>query len=241
MPDFESVLGSIASAPTRRALWNVVLDYLHSEGVKRVSYHAVDADASTMTIVTDGFPENWVRAYVRNNFVEIDPIPELAAKLAKPFYWHEIRDLVESTKARDAFLAAMDDAGLGDGLAFFVFGPGLQNAYVGLGFDVDRLALSDHTVFRLQCIAQAGHVRFCALNRDRPREKLSLRETEVLHWVAKGKSNSVIADLLRISPHTVDAHMRSIYRKLDVTDRTTAAIRGVGAGIVQYPHPAATG
>ena len=51
-------------------------------------------------------------------------------------------------------------------------------------------------------------------------------------WIARGKSYGVIADILDVSRHTVDTLVRRIFEKLGVTDRTTAAIRAVGAGIV---------
>ncbi|MEL6127648.1 MAG: helix-turn-helix transcriptional regulator, partial [Pseudomonadota bacterium] len=61
---------------------------------------------------------------------------------------------------------------------------------------------------------------------------LSAREREVLEWVAKGKSNSAIAKIIGVSIHSVDAYMRRIYAKLGVNERVTAAIRGLGSGLI---------
>jgi DNA-binding CsgD family transcriptional regulator len=58
-----------------------------------------------------------------------------------------------------------------------------------------------------------------------PSKGLSPRETEVMAWVARGKSNSVIADILGISSHTVDAHLRRAYSKLGVYERVSATVR----------------
>ncbi|MEM6372603.1 MAG: LuxR family transcriptional regulator [Pseudomonadota bacterium] len=235
MSDIADLLDKIRDAPSTRALWALVVDYYHAKGATMISYHAVNPDASDMAIATDGFPAHWVEEYTQNNFVEIDPIPELASKMARPFYWHEIRDLTPLSAANLRYLNALENSGIGDGLAFYVFGPVLQNAYVGLGFGQARIDLDPHVVFELQCVAQAGHLRFCTLSAtDLPDKRLSKREREVLEWVARGKSNTVIADILSISAHTVDAHMRSIYRKLDVSDRTSAAVRGIGNGILHY-------
>ncbi len=217
-----------------------MLDYLHNEGVTLVSYHAVTSDAASSRVIADGFPEDWVSTYVEQRLIEIDPIPELAARLAEPFFWHDIRDLVQVSSEQAKYLDAMEKAKLGDGIALYVFGPGLKNAYVGMGFGVERVELSRELIFRFQCAAQAGHLRFCALTGTSRTDALSKRENDILRWIARGKSNSVIAEVLGISPHTVDAHVRSIYRKLDVADRTSAAIRGVGAGIIQYPHHVST-
>lgn len=51
---------------------------------------------------------------------------------------------------------------------------------------------------------------------------LSGREVEVLRLVAKGYTNAGIAEQLVISPRTVNAHLRSIYNKLEVTSRIAA-------------------
>jgi DNA-binding NarL/FixJ family response regulator len=53
--------------------------------------------------------------------------------------------------------------------------------------------------------------------------QLSARENEVLGFVRKGLANKEIAARLRISGGTVRAHLRSIFRKLDVSSRTAAA------------------
>ena len=53
---------------------------------------------------------------------------------------------------------------------------------------------------------------------------LTSREREVLVLVAEGKTNPQIADLLRLSPRTVQKHLEHVYEKLDVQRRTAAAM-----------------
>ena len=53
--------------------------------------------------------------------------------------------------------------------------------------------------------------------------KLTLREAEVLYWVAKGKTNRDIGDILGASPATVKKHLERVYVKLGVETRTAAA------------------
>lgn len=56
-----------------------------------------------------------------------------------------------------------------------------------------------------------------------PLEPLTPREQEVLRQVAAGKRNKEIAAALRVEEHTVEAHLKSIFRKLRVQTRTAAA------------------
>ena len=66
--------------------------------------------------------------------------------------------------------------------------------------------------------------------------KLTTREAEVLYWLAKGKTNRDIGDILGSSPATVKKHLERVYVKLGVETRTAAAsvamsrLRPGGAG-----------
>ncbi len=55
------------------------------------------------------------------------------------------------------------------------------------------------------------------------------REGEVLSWLSKGKTNRDIAQILGLSPRTVDKHLEQIYSKLGVENRTAAAAIAVNA------------
>jgi LuxR family maltose regulon positive regulatory protein len=63
-------------------------------------------------------------------------------------------------------------------------------------------------------------------------EPLSERELEVLHLMALGRTNKEIAQQLIVAPGTIKAHTASIYRKLNVTNRTEAAARARQLGIL---------
>ena len=57
---------------------------------------------------------------------------------------------------------------------------------------------------------------------------LTVRESEVLAWLSKGKTNRDIAQILGLSPRTVDKHLEQIYAKLGVENRTAAAAIATG-------------
>jgi LuxR family maltose regulon positive regulatory protein len=63
-------------------------------------------------------------------------------------------------------------------------------------------------------------------------EPLSEREIEVLQLIAEGLSNREIASRLYLSPHTIKAHTRNIYGKLDVHSRTEAVARSRALGVL---------
>lgn len=57
--------------------------------------------------------------------------------------------------------------------------------------------------------------------------QLTPRESEVLMWVGRGKSNRDIAEILTLSPRTVNKHLEQIYTKLGVENRAAAAALAV--------------
>lgn len=58
--------------------------------------------------------------------------------------------------------------------------------------------------------------------------KLTQREAEVLLWVAQGKTNRDIGQILGTSPRTVNKHLEHVYVKLGVETRTAAANKVLG-------------
>ena len=52
---------------------------------------------------------------------------------------------------------------------------------------------------------------------------LTPRETEVLSWIAKGKTNRDVAEILGMSPRTVNKHLEHVFEKLGVETRAAAA------------------
>lgn len=52
---------------------------------------------------------------------------------------------------------------------------------------------------------------------------LSTRESEVLLWISRGKTSRDIADILQVSPRTIDKHIEQIYNKTGLSTRSAAA------------------
>lgn len=61
---------------------------------------------------------------------------------------------------------------------------------------------------------------------------LTHREQEILGLIAKGKTNQEIAELLHIATGTVRVHVHAILQKLEVRDRTQAAVLAIQKGLV---------
>jgi DNA-binding NarL/FixJ family response regulator len=113
--------------------------------------------------------------------------------------------------------------------------PWLEQSQQGKGGSKGLPAASfpDHPELRLHYMGKAGPNEFLLrLAKESssvaPAEftselGLTAREGEVLSWLSKGKTNRDIAQILGLSPRTVDKHLEQIYAKLGVENRTAAA------------------
>jgi DNA-binding response OmpR family regulator/DNA-binding CsgD family transcriptional regulator len=106
----------------------------------------------------------------------------------------------------------------GEALVALSDGSQLQARHLGQGGPGERMVL----------LRQLPAVVAGAVARDPSQRRLSgaaltPRETEVLSWLAKGKTNRDIGDILGMSPRTVNKHLEHIFEKLGVETRTAAA------------------
>jgi DNA-binding NarL/FixJ family response regulator len=97
-----------------------------------------------------------------------------------------------------------------------------------------RETLDGHIVHRPSQAAPSGERTRAIDADDLP---LTRREFEILQLVASGSTNRAIARRLWVTEQTVKFHLRNIYRKLDVTNRTQASHFAHARGLVD---PAAT-
>jgi DNA-binding NarL/FixJ family response regulator len=98
---------------------------------------------------------------------------------------------------------------------------------------VQAISFPENEQLRLQYMGKLGPNEFLLrlakdASADMPAEfsselGLTTREGEVLSWLSKGKTNRDIAQILGLSPRTVDKHLEQIYAKLGVENRTAAA------------------
>lgn len=119
------------------------------------------------------------------------------------------------------------------------YGSAARVGFVGLGKPLKPDGFETADLDLLRIAAETSYLRYCELivadADDIPR--LSTRELDVLHWMAQGKSNAAIARQLELGQETVDTYVRRIFTKLNVSDRTSAVVKGVTRGLVIASEP----
>lgn len=218
----------------------MMIGYFRDKGYEAVSYFSCGPGEPGTTGPTmaapihHGFNPAAVEAYLGSNYEQVDIVPRVAMAQGHPLRWSEVWASVEMTEEERRYLGLMRAVEMGDGFSLPCYGPAGRNGYVGIGRMTPEARTDEVSLREMHLTAQSAHLRILdftvtAPSRGKP---LSAREREILDWVARGKSNGVIADILEISPGTVDTYLRRIYDKLGVSDRTSAAVRGIGMGLI---------
>ncbi len=180
-----------------------------------------------------GFPESWERRY-RERFRLVDPMPDFALRYERVFRWSDLLDQIELPADEARYVRLMARYSRLDGVGVGCFGPQARCGFMAAGRPSDKDALRYTNLLRVHTIGQLSFLRYAELVRpfDTDAPALSRREMDVMRWLAGGKSNSVIAEILGIQKSSVDVYVRRIFAKLGVSDRTTASVRALALGLI---------
>jgi DNA-binding CsgD family transcriptional regulator len=179
-------------------------------------------------ILLNGWPEGWTQRYNEAGHYANDPIARFCRASNAPFSWDDIPQQYWAAPgarqvAREAAAFALNDgfcvplhSPLGAG------GLSLAGSEVEVVPGLGRLAsLLAHSV----CEA-VERIELSSPGKAR----LTVRERDILGWVAYGKTVSVIAEILSISEHTVGEHLKHIRTKLGTSNNAHSIVRAMQLG-----------
>jgi DNA-binding CsgD family transcriptional regulator len=230
-------LVAIESAPDVLALHAELDRIMGTFGVEMYRYHVVADGLRSFgfleSLRLSTYPVEWMQTYALSGYFDLDPMIEFAGNATRPFRWFSVAEMRDLSSAQLAYLDQMRAAGFTDGWGIPVYGPAQIVGYFGVGTMNGAMDFTEAELLALQAVCERAHMRMFSLSIERrPGPSLSPRETEILEWIALGKSNDVIGSILGISTHTVGTHVRRIFAKLQTTNRTEAVIQGFQAGLL---------
>ncbi len=218
---------------------------VHRLDYQLYSFSCWDARTSASTnaardhrIVAVNYPAQWVHRYREQDYFNKDPVIRHARSTITPYQWN---DLPVHNGREQTVLQEANEAGLNRGLAIPIHEPWGRVFLATLATDASTgasTAAQELAQAQAHAMVVIFHARYSALSgalRRGPWVDLTPRESECLEWVAQGKSSWDIGQLMAVSEHTVNFHLKNAMRKFDTASRVTAAVRAVSLGLIQLP------
>lgn len=237
--DLKTALSEFQTASCETKIWDTLSEYLINHSIASVVYHHLPSP---------GAHDYFRKTSIKRSF---DDLSEQTCEIIDFCFEHGHRaqarhmvdvefwtfscykaDLQKKWGAELEFPPVEKDF---RGAFIPVHGPSGRNGCFALSFlDCCNFTESEH-IQKLRWACQNAHQSYCRFLDSEQSNKVSLteREAEILKWMALGKSNGVIADILDISHHTVNTYVRRIFLKTNTADRTSASLYGISNGLVQ--------
>jgi DNA-binding CsgD family transcriptional regulator len=178
--------------------------------------------------------KSWQQRYDELGFFTDDPTVLHMNASPFPFRWSD--NYAHTTSRQRRMIAAMQEVGMREGLAVPVYRPCGVSAGVSIAAG-ERYDLSPGDERALHMASLYLHSRMEALQAEvtsPPLRKLTPRERECLNWIAAGKTDWEISQILNISAQTVHGYVQNALTKLGARTRAQAvALAIVSAQILQ--------
>lgn len=198
-----------------------------------IVHHIRFGRPSTDKVRLSNYPIEWI-AKLREAENLREPVLAAAERTASGFLWSELGSHVPLGEQERRYMDRAAQYGLAEGFTVPNHIPG--EAFGSCHFAVRRKA--DLQVENLPAAQALGTFAFekarqLLLDNVEPSEEyvvpapLTQRQRDCLLFAARGKSDSVIADLLNIRPRTVNEHMEAAKRRYSVATRTQLIVRAL--------------
>lgn len=238
----ESLLGivnralEVSCGEELKELWPSIAELADLDGgIFGVSKSQSREQGVQFDLVAFGVNPDWLNDYRNSQLVDEDPLVQAALQSQVPISWKDAAKLavkIDATAFRSSeFRKHARACGLEHGYIF-----SKRSQYVSQALAVTAVTTGSRPLTARQC--QLLEVLLPHLNEILIRQgfstapQLSSREREVLRWASAGKSNWEVAQILNISERTVKFHLRNIYRKLGVNNRSHAVAEALRLGAV---------
>ncbi len=213
-------------------LKRLYLGAIEAEGYQN-AVHARVRNQRLVEIPWIELPPGYSENYIANGWDKIDPVVRHIHSARRPFTWKSVCEKADLTSRQLAFIEECRELGVHSGITIPLHGPGPDADLISISLrDGSRTVatrlphvygLTVQYRFRLSELEQE------AVALPQP---LTAKEIECLKWCREGKTNWEIGEIMNISEKTVEFHLSNTIRKLGVSNRITAVVKGLQCGII---------
>ncbi len=185
-------------------------------------------------VLMNSWPHGWFERYSQEDYFQHDGVGQWALRTTEPFTWQEVpQPLMMPRKSRQVMEEA-SDFGMADGFLVPMFSSRHWQAAVAFASSERcELTSQSRSAIHLMSIYAVNRVRQILGDVPSPKRALTPREAECLTWIAAGKNAEDVGDILGLSYHTVQTHLKNIRAKLDVATITQAVVEALRGGEIR--------
>jgi LuxR family transcriptional regulator, quorum-sensing system regulator BjaR1 len=178
-------------------------------------------------------PQDYIDHYSAHNYILRDPIVTEFRRTVRPYSWNDVRKVRQLDKSEKKIIDEAREWGAHDGFMVpIVTRTGSMAGFCPCGPAPDlspraRAALELVAIYAHQALQRA---LIESARKEIAHTPLSPREREVMQWVAIGKTDDEIAEILSISEATVKTHFRRAGAKMNAVRRAYAVVQAIRLG-----------
>jgi DNA-binding CsgD family transcriptional regulator len=223
----------VLQSRTQEELWSATSETLRKIGLTGYCFASRYGDFGwTLTPDATNWPEDECREYVRAEFYKDDPALR-AVRMGEPiFRWTS--ETTYSSQSAQRFMDFLKDTPVKSGCVVGFHNAALGSCVFSASAD-NRDGVDELTADLVSFLGQAIGLRLLQLRAQKPDRAsaldfavrgnpgfLSQRQHDILRWIADGKTNREVAEILGISHRNVVYHVGEILRKTNAVTRSQA-------------------
>lgn len=198
-----------------------------------IVHHIRFGRPTTDKVRLSNYPLEWLALLRQEDGFE-EPVLKAAERACSGFRWSRLHELVKLTERQQKYMERAVHHGLAEGFTVPNHIPGetLGSCHFAVRRRANLLEESLPAAQALGCFAFEAARRLLEISTE-PSESyvvpapLTDRQRDCVLFAAKGKSDSVIAQLLNIRPRTVNEHIEAAKRRYSVATRTQLIVRAL--------------
>ena len=175
------------------------------------------------------WPENWLAHYDRCSYYRHDPVVRQCGRTIDPFLWSSVTLDTELQPKATRVMGEASDLGMEEGFCIPIVDVNGFQAVVSMAGP--RFALSPHEQRAMHLVGYFAHAAATRISRRqrqrRISQELSVRERDVLTWLAIGRQAGEVAEILGIGEATVTTHIRRTKEKLGTRNATHTVVEAL--------------
>ncbi|MEP6344096.1 MAG: LuxR family transcriptional regulator [Maricaulaceae bacterium] len=228
-----TIIQAINSAVTLDDMFDHLVAYGKSLEFETISIapliNPVLMNIDISTIGRSTWPVEFLEKWIAKNYIIHDPVSQRALVSQTPLLWQE--SYKTASKKGQRILDEGAEYGLENGISIPVHLP--QRPPGSIAFSGGSCDFSPDETGEIQLVCTHAYSNLMTLAKFEDKiniPTLTHRESDILHYVAAGKTNWEIAKIYGLSEHSVKSYMKNISIKFGATNRAHAVTLGIMSG-----------